>query len=110
MSTLTLFFAWAPLSKLISLTTPASSAETTAPWTALNRSHRCQPWSPILLFQPMRLVTVVGGIVCGVLIIFADFAGIWCQKQKTPIASSKRYRDDETFFVAALAGTCNRTI
>ena len=78
------FFAWAPLSKLISLTTPASSAETTAPWTALTDPTAVSLGAQSSSFTD-ALVTVVGGIVCGMLIILPICRNL-VPKTKTPIA------------------------
>src|SRR5215472_16619420 len=81
------FFAWAPFSKLISLTTPASSVETTAPCTALTDPTAVRCGAQFSSFTD-ALVTVVGGIVRGMAIIFPICRNL-VPKIKTTIAMSR---------------------
>ena len=81
------FFATAPFSKLISLTTPASSVETTAPWAALTDPTAVSRGAQSSSFTD-ALVTVVGGIVRGILIILPICRNL-TPKTKAHIAISR---------------------
>src|SRR6266481_8803979 len=81
------FFASAPFSKLISLTMPASSAETTAPSTALTDPTAVRRGAQSSSFT-VTLLTVVGGIVCGVLFILPICSALM-PKAKTHIVTSR---------------------
>src|SRR5262245_1099409 len=81
------FLASAPFSKLISLTMPASSADTMAPCTALTDPTAVKRGAQSSSLT-VALLTVVGGIPCGVLIIF-PICRILMPKTKTHIATSR---------------------
>src|SRR5215471_2501641 len=81
------FLACAPFSKLISLTTPASSVETTAPWAALTDPTAVNRGAQSSSFTD-ALVTVVGGIVRGILIILPICRNL-TPKTKAQIAISR---------------------
>src|SRR5262245_58549049 len=81
------FFASAPFSKLISLTMPASSVETTAPCTALTDPTAVSRGAQSSSFTD-ALLTVVGGIVCGMLIILPICKALM-PTTKTIIAASR---------------------
>src|SRR5438105_721355 len=81
------FFACAPLSKPISLTTPASSAETTAPCTALTDPTAVRRGAQSSSFT-VALDTVVGGITIFVVIILPICSAL-TPKTQTTIATSR---------------------
>src|SRR5262249_24747464 len=81
------FFACAPFSKLIWLTMPASSVDTTAPCTALTDPTAVRRGAQSSSFTD-ALLTVVGGIVCGVVIIFPICSAL-IPKTKTHIATTR---------------------
>src|SRR5262245_39486375 len=81
------FLASAPFSKLISLTMPASSADTMAPCTALTDPTAVKRGAQSSSLT-VALLTVVGGIPCGVLIIFPICSALM-PKTKTHIATSR---------------------
>src|SRR5262245_20644814 len=81
------FLASAPFSNLISLTVPPSSVETTAPCTALTDPTAVSIGGQSSSFT-VALVTVVAGIVLGLLIILPICSALM-PKTKTTMAPSR---------------------